>query len=39
MIYAAYGGFFTGAFVGMASVDYSGYELPAGFDYFSYREN
>ena len=33
-----YGGFFTGAFVGMANVDYSGYELEADFDYFSYKE-
>lgn len=32
-----YGGFFTGAFVGMACVDYSGYRAPADFDYFSYR--
>ena len=23
------GGFFTGAFVGMVSIDYSGYDLPA----------
>lgn len=34
----SYGGFFTGAFVGMANVDYSGYDLPADFDYFSYKE-
>ncbi|ANS75943.1 beta-xylosidase [Paenibacillus yonginensis] len=34
----SYGGFFTGAFVGMANVDYSGYELPADFDYFTYKE-
>ncbi|MBC1226868.1 glycoside hydrolase family 43 protein [Listeria booriae] len=34
----SYGGFFTGAFVGMASVDYSGYDLPADFDYFAYKE-
>ena len=33
-----YGGFFTGAFVGMANIDYSGYELEADFDYFSYKE-
>lgn len=33
-----YGGFFTGAFVGMANVDYSGYELEADFGYFSYKE-
>lgn len=32
------GGFFTGAFVGMANIDYSGYELPADFDYFRYEE-
>lgn len=31
-------GFFTGAFVGMAAVDYSGYEEPAVFDHFDYRE-
>lgn len=30
-----YGGFFTGAFVGLAAVDYSGYKQPALFDYFS----
>ncbi len=34
----SYGGFFTGAFVGMACVDYSGYRQPADFDYFSYEE-
>ena len=34
----SYGGFFTGAFVGMVNVDYSGYELEAKFDYFSYEE-
>lgn len=34
----SYGGFFTGAFVGMANVDYAGYELPADFDYFMYQE-
>ncbi|WP_268912330.1 glycoside hydrolase family 43 protein [Lentilactobacillus sp. SPB1-3] len=33
-----YGGFFTGAFVGLAAVDYSGYEEPAEFDYFDYKE-
>ncbi|BAP84739.1 beta-xylosidase [Paucilactobacillus hokkaidonensis JCM 18461] len=33
-----YGGFFTGAFVGLAAVDYSGYEQPATFDYFDYKE-
>lgn len=32
------GGFFTGAFVGMANVDYSGYDLEAKFDYFVYEE-
>ncbi|WP_215661513.1 glycoside hydrolase family 43 protein [Secundilactobacillus kimchicus] len=33
-----YGGFFTGAFVGLAAVDYSGYEQEADFDYFDYKE-
>lgn len=33
-----YGGFFTGAFVGLAAVDYSGYEEAATFDYFDYTE-
>ncbi|WP_461241067.1 glycoside hydrolase family 43 protein [Paucilactobacillus sp. N302-9] len=33
-----YGGFFTGAFVGLAAVDYSGYDTPATFDYFDYQE-
>lgn len=33
-----YGGFFTGAFVGLAAVDYSGYEREATFDYFDYKE-
>ncbi len=33
-----YGGFFTGAFVGLAAVDYSGYEAAATFDYFDYQE-
>ncbi|MDA9461179.1 Beta-xylosidase [Enterococcus mundtii 3F] len=33
-----HGGFFTGAFVGMVNIDYSGYDLPAVFDYFDYRE-
>lgn len=33
-----YGGFFTGAFVGLACVDYAGYETTAEFDYFSYTE-
>lgn len=32
------GGFFTGAFVGLAAVDYSGYRTPADFDYFKYEE-
>ena len=34
-----YGGFFTGAFVGLAAVDYSGYKQPALFDYFSYKNS
>jgi xylan 1,4-beta-xylosidase len=33
-----YGGFFTGAFVGLAAVDYAGYDLPATFDFFDYKE-
>lgn len=33
-----YGGFFTGAFVGMTCIDYSGYEKKAEFDYFIYKE-
>lgn len=33
-----YGGFFTGAFVGLAAVDYSGYDATATFDYFDYKE-
>ncbi|WP_137596656.1 glycoside hydrolase family 43 protein [Paucilactobacillus kaifaensis] len=33
-----YGGFFTGAFVGLAAADYAGYEQPATFDYFDYKE-
>ena len=33
-----YGGFFTGAFVGLACVDLSGYDAQAEFDYFDYRE-
>ena len=33
-----YGGFFTGAFVGLACVDLSGYGLTAEFDYFDYKE-
>lgn len=32
------GGFFTGAFVGLAAVDYSGYRTPADFDEFKYEE-
>ena len=34
----SYGGFFTGAFVGLAAVDYSGYGTEAEFDYFDYKE-
>lgn len=34
----SYGGFFTGAFVGLAAVDYSGYHEAATFDYFDYKE-
>ena len=37
-IKAVYDGAFTGAFVGMVSVDGYGTHLPADFDYFSYRE-
>lgn len=33
-----YGGFFTGAFVGLAAVDLSGYEAEADFVDFDYRE-
>lgn len=33
-----YGGYFTGAFVGLAAVDYAGYRTPATFDYFDYAE-
>lgn len=33
-----YGGFFTGAFVGMANIDYSGYGLKSYIDYFKYQE-
>lgn len=32
------GGFFTGAFVGLAAVDYAGYEAVATFDHFDYQE-
>ncbi len=35
---AAYGVAFTGAFVGMMSVDGLGTKIPADFDYFCYRE-
>lgn len=31
-----YGGFFTGAFVGLAAVDYSGYASKATFEFFEY---
>lgn len=34
----SYGGFFTGAFVGLAVVDYSGYEQRAEFTDFEYKE-
>ncbi|HHW7521775.1 TPA: glycoside hydrolase family 43 protein [Mannheimia haemolytica] len=34
----SYGGFFTGAFVGLAAVDYSSYESTAEFSYFDYKE-
>lgn len=37
-IHKTYGGFFTGAFVGLAAVDYSGYKKIATFDYFNYKE-
>lgn len=33
-----YGGFFTGAYIGLAAVDYSGYGSTAEFDYFDYKE-
>ncbi|GAB6093174.1 glycoside hydrolase family 43 protein [Furfurilactobacillus curtus] len=33
-----YGGFFTGAFVGLAAVDYSGYQSTAEFESFDYLE-
>lgn len=33
-----YGGFFTGAFVGLTAVDYAGYDQAATFDYFDYKE-
>ncbi|BFO11370.1 hypothetical protein GGER_38800 [Serratia rubidaea] len=35
----SYGGFFTGAFVGLAVVDYSGYAASAEFYNFSYQEH
>lgn len=34
---AHYGGFFTGAFVGLMATDYSGYDSTAVFDHFSYQ--
>lgn len=34
----SYGGFFTGAFVGLAAVDYSGYGASAEFYHFDYQE-
>lgn len=34
----SYGGFFTGAFVGLAAVDYSGYAAKAEFYHFDYHE-
>ena len=34
----SYGGFFTGAFVGLAAVDYSGYGETAEFESFDYKE-
>jgi xylan 1,4-beta-xylosidase len=37
-ILADYGGFFTGAFVGLACVDYSGFGATAAFEHFAYRE-
>lgn len=37
-IKAVYDGAFTGAFVGMASIDGFGTRIPADFDYFSYQE-
>lgn len=33
-----HGVFFTGAFVGLAAVDYAGYDTFAEFDYFNYQE-
>jgi len=37
-VLSSYGGFFTGAFVGLAAVDYSGYDATAEFDFFDYKE-
>lgn len=34
----SYGGFFTGAFVGMTCVDYAGYNTVAEFRSFDYKE-
>ena len=34
----SYGGFFTGAFVGLACVDYAGYDQVAEFRSFDYKE-
>ena len=34
----SYGGFFTGTFVGLAAVDYSGYGASAEFYHFDYQE-
>ena len=34
----SYGGFFTGAFVGLACVDYAGYNTVAEFRSFDYKE-
>ncbi|QIL51165.1 glycoside hydrolase family 43 protein [Weissella coleopterorum] len=33
-----YGGFFTGAYIGLAAVDYAGYHSTATFDFFDYQE-
>lgn len=37
-VLSTYGGFFTGAFVGLAAVDYSGYNATAEFNNFDYTE-
>jgi beta-xylosidase len=37
--YSTYGGFFTGAFVGLAAVDYAGYGTQAEFYQFEYQEH